>query len=222
MIKKAFLAGSIAFLFIAVALIPAIAQTNPTSDIETQEATLMEQFMNDVERIASESQNTHDFLTKILDLCMSNDYNNFPVIRDFINKIRCFLQKSQDFQIGGLDIEKLLDKISLNNHPDYLVISYGAYHRLNPRKENTIARFKEGLSMWRYSDASMLFKGRTLIIERQPFGIRQKMTGPQLGFMKGFKGIYFDRESKLTGNSYVFFMGRANRIRAFDLTPLQK
>ncbi len=76
--------------------------------------------------------------------------------------------------------------------------------------------------MWRYSDASKLLKGRTLIIGRQPFEIHQKMSGPQLGFMKGFKGIYFDFESRLTGDSYVFIMGRAHRIRAFDLTPLSK
>jgi hypothetical protein len=76
--------------------------------------------------------------------------------------------------------------------------------------------------MWRYSDTAKLLKGRTLILERQPFGIHQKMLGPQLGFMKGFKGIYIDIESKLTGNAYVFFLGRAHRIRAFDLTPLSK
>jgi len=144
------------------------------------------------------------------------------VIREFIDKIRCFLERAQDFHIVGIDIQDLLDKITSRNRPDYLVISYGAYHRLNPLKENTIARFKEGLSMWRYSDTSMLLKGRTLIIERQPFGIHQKMAGPQLGIMKGFKGIYLDVESKLTGNSYVFFMGRVQRIRAFDLTPLHK
>jgi hypothetical protein len=48
------------------------------------------------------------------------------------------------------------------------------------------------------------------------------MIGPQLGLMKGFKGIYIDIESKLTGNAYVFFMGRVDRIRTFDLTPLSK
>jgi hypothetical protein len=222
MIKKAFLTGSIAFLFIALSFIPVIAQTIQTPTIEDQEAMLMEKFMNDVEQCASESHSSNEFMEKILTLCQNNDYSNFPVIREFIDKIRCFLERAQDFHIVGIDIQDLLDKITSRNRPDYLVISYGAYHRLNPLKENTIARFKEGLSMWRYSDTSMLLKGRTLIIERQPFGIHQKMAGPQLGIMKGFKGIYLDVESKLTGNSYVFFMGRVQRIRAFDLTPLHK
>jgi len=222
MIKKAFLAGSIAFLFIALSMIPVSAQTIQAPTIEEQETAVMEKFMNDVEQLASESHNTTEFIQKMLDLFQNNDCHNFPVIREFIDKIRCFLEKTQDFHIAGIDIQDLFDKISPRNRPDYLVISYGAYHRLNPLKENTLARFKEGLSMWRYSDTSMLLKGRTLIIARQPFGIQQKMKGPQLGIMKGFKGIYIDTESKLTGNSYVFFMGQAHRIRAFDLTPLQK
>jgi hypothetical protein len=48
------------------------------------------------------------------------------------------------------------------------------------------------------------------------------MTGPQVGLMSGFKGIYIDHESKLTGDSYVFFIGHAHRIRVFDLTPFSK
>ena len=82
--------------------------------------------------------------------------------------------------------------------------------------------FKEGFSMWRYSDTAKLLKGKTLILERHPFGVHQRMMGPQLGIMRGFRGIFLDIESKLTGNSYVFFIGGARRIRAFDLTPLSK
>jgi hypothetical protein len=93
---------------------------------------------------------------------------------------------------------------------------------LNPFKENTVAHLKPGLSMWRYSAASILIKGRTLVLERKPFGIHQKIAGPQLGLMRGFKGIYIDHESKLTANSYIFFMGHAPRIRVFDLTPFSK
>jgi hypothetical protein len=222
MIKKAFLPGSIMVLLIAGSLIPVIAQTTQTTSIESQETTLLEKFMNDIEQIASESQNSHEFFEKIRDLCQSNDYSSYPMIHDFLQKILSFVVKNQEFSINDMNIQDILDGFSIKTHPDYLVISYGAYNRLNPRKENSIDHFKERLSMWRYSDTSKLLKGRTLILERQPFGIHQKMIGPQLGFMKGFKGIYIDIESKLTGNSYVFFMGRAHRIRAFDLTPFSK
>jgi hypothetical protein len=221
MIKKACLAGSMIFLLLT-SLVTVTAQTTQTSSIASQEITILDTFMNDIEQITSESQNSHEFFEKIKDLCQSNVYATNPMIHDFLQKILSFLVKNQEFNINNMNIQDLLNGFSINTHPDYLVISYGAYNRLNPRKENSINHFKERLSMWRYSDTSKLLKGRTLIIERQPFGIHQKIIGPQLGFMKGFKGIYIDIESKMTGDSYVFFMGRAHRIRAFDLTPFSK
>lgn len=221
MIKKACLAGSMIFLLLT-SLVMVTAQTTQTSSIASQEMTILDTFMNDVEQIASESQNSHEFFEKIKDLCQGNVYATNPMIHDFLQKILSFLVKNQEFSINNMNIQDLLNGFSINTHPDYLVISFGAYNRLNHRKENSINHFKERLSMWRYSDTSKLLKGRTLIIGRQPFGIHQKMIGPQLGFMKGFKGIYIDIESKMTGDSYVFFMGRAHRIRAFDLTPFSK
>ena len=220
--KKAFLAASIAVLFISITLLPVSAQKTSTQDIALQEATVVGKFMDEIERIASESQTSRDFAEKLQDLCLSNDYGKFTIVREFISKMIQFLIKERGVSIGGINIYDLLGKFSSKFHPDYFVISYGAYNRLNPRKENSIDRFKEGLSMWRYSGTSKLLKGRTLILERQPFGIHQKMIGPQLGFMKGFKGIYLDIESKLTGDSYVVFMGFADRIQTFDLTPLSK
>jgi hypothetical protein len=222
MIKKALLTGSVVFLLIAVSLVPVTAQTSQSTTIEEQEVTAIDSFMDKVEQIASESTTTHEFVEKMIDLCSDINWISHPVIRNFVNRILNFFQKYEASYLGSSLIQDLLDKFSIKPHPDYLVISYGAYNRLNPRKGNSIDRFKEGLSMWRYSDTSLLLKGRTLIIERQPFGIHQKMTGPQLGFMKGFKGIYLDIKSKLTGNSYVFFMGHAHRIRAYDLTPFSR
>jgi hypothetical protein len=221
MMKKAFLTGSVVFLFMATIFLPVSAETTQTSSVAVQETTLIDQFMNDVEQIASESQNSHEFCEKIKDLCLDNKYAHFPVVQECLNKVLCYLGRSQVFSLDGLNLQDLLEKLSPNTRPDFFVISYGAYHRLNPLKENSINRFKERLSMWRYSDTSMLLKGRTLILQRQPFGIHQKMIGPQLGFMKGFKGIYIDIESKLTGNSYVFFIGHAHRIHVFDLSPLK-
>jgi hypothetical protein len=220
--KKAFLAASIALLFISISLLPVSAQKTSTQDTELQEATMVEKFMDEVERIASESQTFRDFAEKLQDICLSNDYGKFTIVREVISKMLQFLMKEKGFSIGGINILDLLGKFSSKFSPSYFVISYGAYNRLNPRKENSIGRFKEGFSVWRYSDTSKLLKGRTLILERQPFGIHQKMIGPQLGLMKGFKGIYLDIESKLTGNAYVVFIGRVDRIRTFDLTPLSK
>jgi hypothetical protein len=222
MVKKAFITASIVFLFISVALLPASAQMAPTEDIVSRETTVVERFMDDVERIASESQTFQEFAVKFQDLCSNTQYSKFPVIQDLITKVLQFLETKSRSYTSGNNLLDLLGTFSSALRPDYFVISYGAYHRLSPRKENSIDRFKQGLSMWRYSDTSKLLKGRTLILERHPFGIHQKMIGPQIGLMKGFKGIYLDIESKLTGNAYVFFLGSVHRIRAFDLTPLSK
>ena len=222
MYKKIFLAGMITLLFIGIAVSPATAQLNLQDDTSCQETLTVERFMNDVETIAAESQTFSEFMEKLQSICLTNEYLKYPIVQQFMTKILQLLTKERALFSSGLGLLDLLGTFSSKLSANYFVISYGAYHRLNPRKENSINRFKERLSMWRYSDTAKLLKGRTLIFERQPFRIHQKMLGPQIGFMKGFKGIYIDIESKLTGNSYVFFLGRVHRIRAFDLTPLSK
>lgn len=201
MYKKIFLTGIIAFLFIGTTLSPVTAQMTLTENTSYRETWTIENFMDGVEKIASESQTFSEFASKLRDLCLTNEYNKFPIIQELITKMLQFLTKEKALSASGMNLLDFLGTFSSKLHPNYFVISYGAYHRLNPRKENSINRFKEGLSMWRYSDTSKLLKDRTLIFGRQPFGIHQKMLGPQLGFMKGFKGIYLDIESRLTGNA---------------------
>jgi hypothetical protein len=220
--KKTILAGTMVLLFLGVTLIPASAKMVSTETIEYQETTSIERFMDDVERIALESHTFGDFVQRVQDLCCTKDYARYPVVREIVTKILQFLMQRQGFSIAGLNLFNLLGQSSSRLSSNFFVISYGAYKRLNPRKENSIDFFKERFSLWRYSDAAKLLKGRTIIMERQPFGIRQRMTGPQIGIMRGFRGIFLDIESKLTGNSYVFFLGGARRIRAFDLTPFSK
>lgn len=222
MYKKTILATTMVFLLMGVALLPVSAQTASSEDLENQETTTIETFMIDVERIAVESNTFSEFVQKLRDLVFEKDYSKYAVINEMFSKILQYLVKSQGFSIAGINILDLLGKSSSRLSSNFFVISYGAYHRLNPRKENSIDLFKERFSMWRYSDAARFLKGKTLILERHPFGIHQKMIGPQLGIMRGFRGIYLDIESKLTGNSYVLFIGGARRIRAFDLTPLSK
>lgn len=220
--KKAIIATSIVILLIGITVSPISSGTTIRQGIRLQETTAIEKFMNEIEHIASESQNFNDFVQGVKELCERDEISRFPVINELVTKILQGILKENGLSIAGIDLTDLLGRFSIKLRPDYFVISYGAYQRLNPRKENSIDRFREGLSMWRYSDASKLLKGRTLILERQPFGVHQKMIGPQIGIMKGFRGIYIDIESKLTGNSYVVFLGSVHRIRAFDLTPLSK
>jgi hypothetical protein len=219
--KKAILTGSIALLFISISLQPISAEMTSTQNMELQEAAMIEKFIDGLECCASESQTFSDFVEKLQNLCLSNEYRNCTIIQEFISKILQFLIKERGTAIRGVNLYDILEKFS-GFRSDYYVVCYGAYNRLNPWKENSIDRFKVGLSMWRYSNASALLNGRTLVLERYPFGIHQKMTGPQLGFMKGFKGLYLDIENKLTGDAYVMFIGRVDRIRIFSLSPLSR
>lgn len=221
--KKTILAGTMVLLFLGVTLLPASAQMASSEITQYQETTVIERFMDDVERIALESHSFGDFVQSVQNLCCTQDYGKYPVVREIVTKILQFFIKKQGVSIAGLNLFNMLGQSSSSRlSANFFVISYGAYNRLNPRKENSIDLFKEGFSLWRYSDAAKLLKGRTIVMERQPFGIRQRMTGPQIGIMRGFRGIFLDIESKLTGNSYVFFLGGARRIRAFDLTPFSK
>jgi hypothetical protein len=222
MFKKIFLAGMITVLFAGLIISPATAQMTQTDEASSQETCSIERFMEDVEIIAADSHSFTEFIEKLQTLCLTNDYIRYPVVQDLVARMLDFLTKERALSGTGSNLLGLLGAFSSTFGGNYFVLSFGAYHRLNPRKDNSIDRFKERLSMWRYTDTAKLIKGRTLIFERQPFGIHQKMVGPQLGFMKGFKGIFIDIQSKLTGNSYVFFLGKARRVHAFDLTPLSK
>jgi hypothetical protein len=223
--KKALLAIGIMFLFVALAF-QASALSPSINSVEVQETTAVDNFMDKIEQTANESTSINEFFDKLLNLYNGPDFSKFPVVHEILSKLFCYLMSEsggsmKDTMIGNL-LNRMVDRIPSNARPDYLVISYGVYKRHNPFKDNSVTRFKPGLSTWRYSATSILIKGRTLVLERKPFGIHQKMIGPQLGLMQGFKGIYIDHESKLTGDSYVFFMGHAHRIRVFDLTPFSK
>lgn len=222
MYKKQLLALAMVFLLGGVTILPVSAQVTQTEKIAVQETTIVDSFVDDVERIASESTSFSDFAQKLRNHFLDADYSSYPVVNEIYVKILQYLLSKKPVSIGSLGFFDLLSRSATRFGSNFFVISYGAYHRLNPRKENSVDLVKERLSMWRYSDSARLLKGRTIIFERHPFGIHQRMTGPQLGIMKGFKGIYLDIESKLTGNSYVFFFGGVRRIHAFDLTPLSK
>ena len=51
--------------------------------------------MDDVERIASESQTFSDFIQKIQDLCLSNEYIKYPIVQNLIARMLQFLMKER-------------------------------------------------------------------------------------------------------------------------------
>lgn len=221
--NKTILAVGVTFLFLVLSMTPVSANaTSKKIGLCAQESNAVGRLFDKIELAASNAHNYQEFLELVRDLVKNKEFETFPVLKVILDKIISWVTKERDYYFGK-NINALLERFNLGKLKDsskyYFVFSYGSYNRWNPRKENEIALFKQRFDFWRYSGKSKIFKGRTLIVERHPFGIKQRVIGSQIGVMRGFRGLYIDRESKLTGNSYNLFIGRANRIRAFDITP---
>ncbi|MBU1941937.1 MAG: hypothetical protein KKC68_09215 [Candidatus Thermoplasmatota archaeon] len=185
-----------------------------------QEERAVEKIMDLIEDAASRATTFEEFINFLRNLLNRDEFKAFPIIRQILEKLMDTTIGKTGFTVRGNSITGVRDwNFFPNRSKKYFVISYGTYNRLNPWKDNQLTLSKEGLTFWRYGGTESLFKGRTLIIERQPFGIKQRVIGSHMGLMTGFRGLFFDMESRITGNSYTMFMGRAQRIRAFDLTP---
>ncbi len=221
--NKAILAVGVTFLFLALSMTPASANvTSKKIGLCVQESNAVGRLFDEIELAACNAHNYQEFLELVRDLFKNKDFETFPILKVILDKIISWVTKERDYYFGK-NINALLERFNLGILKDsskyYFVFSYGTYNRWNPRKENEIRLFKQGFEFWRYSGKSKIFKGRTLIVERHPFGIKQRVIGSQIGVMTGFRGLHIDWESKLTGNSYNLFIGRANRIRAFDTSP---
>jgi len=221
--NKAILAVGVTFLFLALAMTPVSANaTSKKIGLCEQESNAVGRLFDEIELAACNAHNYQEFLELVRDLFKNKEFETFPILKVILDKIVTWVTKERDYYFGK-NINAVLERFNLGILKDsskyYFVFSYGSYNRWNPRKENEIRLFKQGFEFWRYSGKSKIFKGRTLILERHPFGIKQRVIGSQIGVMTGFRGLHIDWESKLTGTAYNLFMGRANRIRAFDITP---
>jgi hypothetical protein len=149
-------------------------------------------------------------------------FQNLPIIREILLKILSWVISRRSLYFGGYQLGQIFNNgLFGDQSSEKFIISYGSYNKLLPgQKDERVTLFKQGFAFWRYSGQAMFSKGRTIIIERQPFNIKQQLAGAQVGFVTGFRGLHIDVESRLTGNSYVFMMGNARRARAFSLSLL--
>jgi hypothetical protein len=219
-IKRTMLAIGLIALLLSLSFSSATV-ARPTNLLNKHfEERAVEQLMDAIEDAAQKATSFENFLEMLRDLLNRDRFKAFPIIRDIIDRLLNISHCKTGFSIHGQRITGMREggifPLRIKKH---FVISYGVYNRLNPFKDNQIKIQKEELTFWRYGGTSSLFRGRTLVIERQPFGVKQRIIGPQFGFMSGFRGIYFDMESRLTGNAYSFFMGGSQRICGFDLSP---
>ena len=221
MIKnKAIFAIGATFLFLAVAMIPASANVTQNKLCDQEHISVTSALNRLMDKIES-AENFAEVRTIIKDFCSTEMIGIFPILTEILKKILewTFSQRRFSFAdglIGNIFSNKLFDGQSKNK----FVIGFGSYQkRLLDKKDEKISLFKQGFAFWRYSGKAKLSQGRTLIADRKPFSIQQRVRGSQIGVMLGFNGLFIDVESKLTGNAYVFIMGNARRAKAFDLTP---
>lgn len=189
------------------------------------EINAMDKLFDEIESAAYTANNYQEFLEIVRNLYKNLELDTFPVLRYILNRILYWATAIQGYGFGQ-NINNILDNFRIGGFRDTLknnfIFSYGTYKRWNPRKEDELKLFKQGFEFWRYSGKPVLLNSRTIIIERQPFGIKQRVIGSQIGYVFGFRGVYIDRESKLTGNSYRMFIGGANRAKAYDITPFSQ
>ena len=218
--NKAIFALGATFLFLAVAMVPASA--NVTQDklkLCCEEYELVSAVLNDLMNKIEGAESYKEILEIIKDFCSVEIFGRFPILKDLFVKIVKWVFSQRSLFFGGSNIGRILNnKLSNGRSKEKFIISFGSYQkRLLDKKDEKISLFKQGFAFWRYSGRAKLSKGRTLIVDREPFGIQDRVRGSQIGIMLGFSGLFIDVKSKLTGNSYVFIMGNARRAKALDL-----
>jgi hypothetical protein len=220
-IYRPILAIGVIFLFLALAMVPATSQLK--RDVRGLEAGIVNRFFEKIEHIASECRTDTEFTARVIDLAQMREFSGFPIIQKIITKILEWIMRDRSglLDIGSGKLSDLLGNADgglLTQRPsEFFVISRGTYKRYRPNKDNTI--FKQGFAFMHYRGGSKFLKDRTMIISRKPFDVKQRVVGTHFVVLMGFRGLLLDMQSKLTGNSYRFVMGRAFRARAIDLNP---
>lgn len=218
---KATLAIGVILLFLGVAMMPASASISERLTA-LQEERLVYRLFDEIELAAEEVYDYNEFLGRVKYICEKSEFNKLPILQTLISLIIDWIMKERTPLLSGNRISDLFDNprdgLFGGSSSEKFVISRGSYNRLRQRKENTL--FKQGFAFIHYFGGSNILKDKTMILTRRPFGVKQREVGSHFVLMLGFKGLFLDVESKLTGNAYTFIMGRATRARAFDLRPL--
>ena len=225
---KGILTLGISCLFITLLMAPTVyANSGPLNciqELRDQEVKTIEQFMEEIEKAIRETKDFEEFKDRVRSIILDEQFGSFefPVTRLILQIVLNWILRGSN--IDGFGI--LLNKrgASIFDEPKHFVIGFGAHTSMIPQNTENNLRFIKGIKIWRYTDDAKLVKGRTLIIQQNPFEIKQRLKGPQIGMMTGFQGVFLDIESKLTGITYTFFIGNARRARGFDFAfqPLSK
>jgi len=219
--NKVLFAIGATFLFLVLAMIPASAGMQ-TTKLRDQEFSNVNSALNTLMDKIENAENDKEILQLIKDCCSDELFTSTPILREILKKIVEWIFSSRSLFSRGSLLERIFNNNGLfaDRSKEKLVISFGSYKKgLLSGKDEKLSLFKQGFAFWRYSGKAKLAQGRTLIVERRPFDVKQRVQGSQVGIMLGFRGLFIDVESKLTGNSYIFIMGNARRAHSFDLSP---
>lgn len=218
---KATLTIGVIILFLGVAMMPASASIVDRRTAMREQA-CVEDLLDDIEQAAKDANDYENFLIRVKNICKTSEIGQLPILQTIISLIIDWIMKERTPLLSGNRISDLFgsskDGLFGGSSSEKFVISRGSYNRLRQRKQNTL--FKQGFAFIHYFGGSNILKDKTMILTRRPFGVKQREVGSHFVLMLGFKGLFLDVESKLTGNAYTFIMGRATRARAFDLRPL--
>ncbi|MEM0467543.1 MAG: hypothetical protein QXX20_08155 [Candidatus Thermoplasmatota archaeon] len=211
-------------LFLGVSVSPALATfTQPRNQIiysildergNIQNLYLSETEARHVDRFLvtlSEKLQTATSYEELIDILNNavRDYGRYPLIVFILTLIIKWIKFTNNIN----DLRPL--------RKNAFVISWGFTKKFNPFKENK-AQLYRPFTLWYYSGKSnLIINSRTTIIDFSPFSIKS-LTGRQIGFMKNFAGIYIHRENTLGDNSYTLMLGRAMRVRGFDISPFHR
>ena len=215
---KGILAVGVILLFLGLAVSPVTSQATIRDRLEIgtignlasiqlseQDLTTMEKFLP----IFIEKMQTATSYSEIIDLtqCFMKEYGRHPVLVLILN----LLIKTINFQFKLSQLRP----VRINA----FVISWGFTNQLLSYRSLGIQMIRP-ITGWFYSARyNSLLDSRTIILDPYPLGIKV-ITGRQIGYMTNFIGLYIHRSGINAEQSITYFLGYAQTIRAFDLSPV--
>jgi hypothetical protein len=211
---------SIIFLFIGLAIGPITAQEIPSK--ENNNGTILIEYLvfkpdgsisTEVQRLSEEELNE---LLVILSDFMETIQSKTDR-EEVINYFKSLIEKS-DYPILSILLKSLKDVEPALYRSRLFVISHGHGYKIHFLIKHKLKIYKL-LTMWHYSSRGVI-PGQTFIFRPYPFDIKV-LSGPQIGMMTRFMGIYLHIGRRLPQQSYTFFIGIATNANGIRLPNIE-
>lgn len=215
LLKKGIVIWVIA-LFVAIYMTPVYANEKIKEESYSVELNLIDYegifSQEKVELSLSEIEGLKDRISSIIENLQSSKNEN-----EIIDVLESFLN-FQEYPFLSNILEQLLNsRFSFDRN---LIFSQGWGYNLNPLKNSKID-FIKSIYFWRYSDSAnpIDVPSSTAALSMDPFKVKTFM-GNQMGAMLRFRGVHIHIARSYPLGSYTIFLGSANRVGGFEITPL--